>query len=355
MTPYAVGIEFPKYRDVNGTPWCFWDRDENYTDREGRTWRGGGLLEVRNSVADTSVAPQKLSFSLIGNTEEIRQTFMNMYLETVPVVVHWFWREATEEAWTRSPKTFPGWLGSKSLRFGGVLTAEIEPFLQERNAPTYNWTHEDHQRRFPGDRGFQFLRALITDSGAPGTWPDTELPPISPSAVPGGGDSTTTVLPQYVVWLGPTPSVLRYSAVWNTVQERFPASAVITLSGPEILQVTKSEPSGSPQTTLLSVRPEHTGKTTIVVTTTTHTWKLPIRVGPDIATVYQLTTSVGGTASLAGTYHSTVFFTGPSADPQIARRIDQHVVRGVSQGRTIIPMRGYFVSRGGEFASIAVL
>ena len=87
----------------------------------------------------------------------------------VPVEILWIVSTDGGMTFTPTPRTFVGRVSGPKIN-GDVLSLEIETWLGDADRSfVRNWSDEDQQRRFPGDRGFEFARSL--SEGIESSWP----------------------------------------------------------------------------------------------------------------------------------------------------------------------------------------
>ena len=72
--------------------------------------------------------------------------------------------------WQSAPLTYNGRLSSPTM-VNGRLTVELETLRGDvDHGEILYWSHEDQQRRFPGDKGFEYMRQLA-GKGTETGWP----------------------------------------------------------------------------------------------------------------------------------------------------------------------------------------
>lgn len=137
----------------------------------GQTWRGGGAALRVSEVETASGEPdRRVTLTLSGIPRDLRREFLQDE-GPLPVTVGWIYSTDRGGTWTEIPISFRGRLSTPALS-DGVLTVEIETQRGDvdRGRPL-RWSHEDQQRRFPGDLGMEYMRKLAHDDGIETGWP----------------------------------------------------------------------------------------------------------------------------------------------------------------------------------------
>ena len=136
----------------------------------GKTYRGGGAAQSVSEYENASGDPDKrMQISLSGIPTDLRSQFLKD-AGPVPVTVEWISSQDLGSIWSKLPIAFKGRMSTPSMSVG-VLTAELETQRGDvdRGRPL-RWSHEDQQRRFTGDLGLEYMRAL-SQQGADTSWP----------------------------------------------------------------------------------------------------------------------------------------------------------------------------------------
>ena len=136
----------------------------------GNTYQGGGkalgVSEYENTTGDPD---RRLQIRLSGIPADMRAQFLQDS-GPLPVTVGWIYSQDRGGTWAEVPIKFRGRLSSPSL-VAGQLTVEVETQRGDvdQGIPL-RWSHEDQQRRFPGDKGLEYMRAL-SQQGVESSWP----------------------------------------------------------------------------------------------------------------------------------------------------------------------------------------
>ncbi len=136
----------------------------------GNTYPGGGqalgVSEYENTTGDPD---RRLQIRLSGIPKDLRAQFLQDS-GPLPVTVGWIYSQDRGGTWAEAPISFRGRLSSPTMS-EGVLTVEVETQRGDvdRGLPL-RWSHEDQQRRFPGDEGLEHMRAL-SQQGVESSWP----------------------------------------------------------------------------------------------------------------------------------------------------------------------------------------
>ena len=136
-----------------------------------QTYLGGGqALGVSEYERASGEPDRRLRITLTGIPTTLRARFL-LDSGPLPVTVEWIHSADRGKTWTKVPAlALRGRMSSPSLA-GGSVTIEIETQRGdvERGRPL-RWSHEDQQRRHPGDLGLEHMRAL-SQQGVDTKWP----------------------------------------------------------------------------------------------------------------------------------------------------------------------------------------
>ncbi len=138
---------------------------------DGKLYRGGGAA-LKVGAAETAAGDpdRRLTLTLSGIPKDLRSKFLQ---DAGPqkTTVEWVYSQDSGKSWRRiEDLSFRGRLSTPSL-VEGALQVEIETLRGDvdRGRPL-RWSHEDQQRRFPGDKGLEYMRALA-QQGQEASWP----------------------------------------------------------------------------------------------------------------------------------------------------------------------------------------
>ena len=141
----------------------------------GRNYTGTGSVLGVSEVETVPGEPDKrVTLSLSGISLATRRQFLQD-VGPMEVQIEWVFSLDRGKTWSKAPNdmtpfTFHGQLSSPSMT-QGVLTVEVETMRGnvDRGKPL-RWSHEDQQRRHPGDKGMEYMRALANE-GVTTAWP----------------------------------------------------------------------------------------------------------------------------------------------------------------------------------------
>ena len=135
----------------------------------GHTWRGSAVLDIGEAEQSSGTPDRRLTIGISGIPIDLRSQFLQ---DPGPAQVTISWISSTDQGvtWAATPLVMQGRLSGPVMR-DGVLVVEIETALGDvdRGRPAY-WSHEDQQRRHPGDRGLEYMRDL-SGRGIETGWP----------------------------------------------------------------------------------------------------------------------------------------------------------------------------------------
>ena len=151
---------------ASGTTYRFWSGVGQLT-LIGETWLGGGravsqggrpIVAIGPAEATAGVPDLRLQVTIDVETATLR-TALLQDLGPARAIVYWISRSGGG-SWTVHPFRVDGNL-SRPQVVGTVASFEIETLAARADAqiPKF-WSHEDQQRRRPGDRGLEYMAAL---------------------------------------------------------------------------------------------------------------------------------------------------------------------------------------------------
>ena len=133
-----------------------------------RNWIGSGSL-IRVSNLEIGEPDRRLSIQLSAVPANRRSHFLQDY-GPKRVQLWWIFSLNRGQNWNEAPLKFMGKLSSPQMH-DGSLQVEIETLRGDvDHGTTKMWSHEDQQRSFSGDKGFEHMRAL-SQQGVDTTWP----------------------------------------------------------------------------------------------------------------------------------------------------------------------------------------
>lgn len=137
----------------------YWATGEDDVSFAGETWAGAGPLQ-RLDLPDHAFDPGERSAAV---ALQVTDTTLRDYVVGNPgpedVDVRIVYSLDGGATWTAGPYRFRGQLGRSTFQ-DGVWNAEIT--RKRRNARVFDaeWTHEDQQAAYPGDRGLERMAAI---------------------------------------------------------------------------------------------------------------------------------------------------------------------------------------------------
>ena len=146
----------------------FWSGDEDLIF-DSKAYAGRNFIALSGSENSIGAPSRRMTASFAATTPELRAALLQ---DPGPlmVVIEWIVSNDYGQTWNRVPHKFVGKL-SKPVIKDGIYSIEIETYGGDidRGRPL-KWSHDDQQKRFPGDRGMEYTRRLaegIRDA----TWP----------------------------------------------------------------------------------------------------------------------------------------------------------------------------------------
>ena len=135
----------------------------------GNTYSGSGnainISSIEEAVGVQSKRAQ-VSISIPDNLQLVR------FAEDqgpVPVKVNWIFSNDNGATWTLLPKVFVGRISNPYIE-NRVYLVELETYTGDVDSGDVKyWSHESQQARFPGDRGFEYVREIA--GGIDIEWP----------------------------------------------------------------------------------------------------------------------------------------------------------------------------------------
>ena len=145
----------------------FWSGESDLTIG-GETYQGRSFISLSTAEASIDAPRRRMTASFPAVDPALRAEFGQ---DPGPLVVEirWIYSLDNGQTWLFVPRKFIGRLSSPIIR-EGVYTIEIETFGGDvdRGRPL-RWSDEDQRRRFPGDRGMEYMREL--EEGVVNRWP----------------------------------------------------------------------------------------------------------------------------------------------------------------------------------------
>ena len=138
------------------------------SDGVAEIWSGAGAL-LQVSELEIGEPDRRLTVQLSAIPASLRADFLQ---DRGPkkATVWWIFSLDGGASWNRAPLKSIGQLSSPLMQ-DGVLGVEVETIRGDVDHGTVRqWSHEDQQRRFPDDKGFEDLRELA-QQGVDTTWP----------------------------------------------------------------------------------------------------------------------------------------------------------------------------------------
>ena len=145
----------------------FWSGENDLT-LNGVLYQGRSFISLSTSEASLDAPRRRMTASFPAVDGELRAMLMQ---DPGPLIVEirWIYSLDHGQTWLFVPRKFIGRLSTPIIR-EGTYTIEIETYGGDidRGRPL-RWSDEDQQRRYPGDRGMEFMRAL--SEGIDTKWP----------------------------------------------------------------------------------------------------------------------------------------------------------------------------------------
>ena len=145
----------------------FWSGEGDLTIG-GEVYQGNNFISLSTAEASLDAPRRRMTASFPAIDAALRAALMQ---DPGPLVVEirWIYSLDHGQTWLFVPRKFVGRLSSPVIR-AGTYTIEIETFGGDvdRGRPL-RWSDEDQQRRFPGDRGMEYMREL--SEGIDTKWP----------------------------------------------------------------------------------------------------------------------------------------------------------------------------------------
>jgi len=157
--------------DTGSTPIRIWTGEGDLT-AGGETYQGmASTLEIGPIEAVTGSPDRRLQLRIGAIPMALRAQFLqDPGPRPVTVRLARVSRTGSAPAATLLPTLERGRLSTVTMQ-EGVLEVEIETYRGDVDLGVPQlWSHEDQQRRYPGDRGLEYMRALAR-SGITGAWP----------------------------------------------------------------------------------------------------------------------------------------------------------------------------------------
>lgn len=153
---------------MTSTPLRLWTGKQDLV-YQGQTYLGAGnVLSVGEIELGLQQPDRRLSITLSGIPSGRRSQFLQD-LGPLPVIVKWIRSSDLGQNWTEV-SSFTGRLSNPIMQDGSIQV-EIETERGDiDHGSVVRWSHEDQQRRYPGDLGMEHLRAL-SQQGIDTTWP----------------------------------------------------------------------------------------------------------------------------------------------------------------------------------------
>ncbi len=153
--------------EFKDTTHLFWSGEGTLTFNS-KTYEGAPFIRVSASQSSVGAPRRRLQVSFALTDRTTRLAFLQ---DPGPLTVEVTWIHSTDNGatWQLAPRKFVGRLSNPVIS-GGVYTIEIETYGGDvdRGVPL-TWSDDDQQKRFPGDKGFEYLRQLA--SGIDTSWP----------------------------------------------------------------------------------------------------------------------------------------------------------------------------------------
>jgi len=132
---------------------------------DGRDWTGTGDLASIDRVEETTdVQAVGLKATLDGIPPEMVSWLLQEVQSGKPFTVWFGVLDAAGQPVADPDKAFAGRMDTAALEDGAAtatISVTVESAMVRLEQPLERrWTHEDQQRRMPGDRGFEYVAAL---------------------------------------------------------------------------------------------------------------------------------------------------------------------------------------------------
>ena len=139
-------------------------------DYQGDLFEGGGRAVGVGEIELVSGNPdRRLTITLSSIPPSVRAEFLQD-VGAVEVEVALIYSTDRGDTWRNAPLTYNGRLSSPTM-VNGRLTVELETLRGDvDHGEVRYWSHEDQERRFPGDKGFEYMRQLA-QKGTETGWP----------------------------------------------------------------------------------------------------------------------------------------------------------------------------------------
>ena len=139
-------------------------------DYAGELYEGGGRAVGVGEVELVSGNPdQRLTITLSSIPPSVRAEFLQD-VGAVEVEVSLIFSVDRGATWRSAPLSYSGRLSSPTM-VNGRLTVELETLRGDvDHGEIRYWSHEDQERRYPGDKGFEYMRQLA-QKGTETGWP----------------------------------------------------------------------------------------------------------------------------------------------------------------------------------------
>ena len=159
---YAITIQ-------TDPPTRFWT-GRGRLDYSGDLFEGGGQAVGVGEVELVSGNPdRRLTITLSSIPSALRAQFLQD-VGAVEVEVALIFSADRGSTWQSAPLSYSGRLSSPTM-VNGRLTVELETLRGDvDHGEVRYWSHEDQMRRFPGDKGMEYMRQLA-QKGTETSWP----------------------------------------------------------------------------------------------------------------------------------------------------------------------------------------
>lgn len=132
---------------------------------DGRTWLGtqtrdGPLVAISPITNNVGEPSKRAQVSIAVPTAAIRE-MLAIDVGPVEVSIQTIYSVNSGRSWIRLPTGFKGFLSRPQFNAeGSIYTVELETWSgdADRGDPRY-WSDEHQRQRYPGDKGFEFMRA----------------------------------------------------------------------------------------------------------------------------------------------------------------------------------------------------
>ena len=154
---YAITIQ-------TDPPTRFWT-GRGRLDYSGDLFEGGGQAVGVGEVELVSGNPdRRLTITLSSIPSALRAQFLQD-VGAVEVEVALIFSADRGSTWQSAPLSYSGRLSSPTM-VNGRLTVELETLRGDvDHGEVRYWSHEDQERRFPGDKGMEYMRQLSEGDG----------------------------------------------------------------------------------------------------------------------------------------------------------------------------------------------